>query len=203
MKTYLEQYWDMIQSDEIVVGRWIKKEVKNLIEDLKDPRFIYDTTEAHRRIKFQESLCLQSKAPYYMQPVILMPWQKAFWEVLYSFKMADTGKRRFIEGLLEIARKNGKSTMFAADGNTDLFIGEGGVSLCTASNDDRQAKFIWSEIGGMRSRLDPKKTITSQNLVEIKNTAKNIDIIRLSSKTQNKDGFNFKKVFLDLSLIHI
>ena len=199
MKTYLEQYWDMIQSDEIVVGRWIKKEVKNLIEDLKDPRFIYDTTEAHRRIKFQESLCLQSKAPYYMQPVILMPWQKAFWEVLYSFKMADTGKRRFIEGLLEIARKNGKSTMFAADGNTDLFIGEGGVSLCTASNDDRQAKFIWSEIGGMRSRLDPKKTITSQNLVEIKNTAKNIDIIRLSSKTQNKDGFNFKKVFLDES----
>lgn len=199
MKTYLEKYWDMIQSDEIVVGRWIKKEVKNLIEDLKDPRFIYDTTEAHRRIKFQESLCLQSKAPYYMQPVILMPWQKAFWEVLYSFKMADTGKRRFIEGLLEIARKNGKSTMFAADGNTDLFIGEGGVSLCTASNDDRQAKFIWSEIGGMRSRLDPKKTITSQNLVEIKNTAKNIDIIRLSSKTQNKDGFNFKKVFLDES----
>ena len=199
MKTYLEKYWDMIQADEIVVGRWIKKEVKNLIEDLKDPRFIYDTTEAHRRIKFQESLCLQSKAPYYMQPVILMPWQKAFWEVLYSFKMADTGKRRFIEGLLEIARKNGKSTMFAADGNTDLFIGEGGVSLCTASNDDRQAKFIWSEIGGMRSRLDPKKTITSQNLVEIKNTAKNIDIIRLSSKTQNKDGFNFKKVFLDES----
>ncbi|WP_317300879.1 terminase TerL endonuclease subunit [Allobaculum stercoricanis] len=199
MKTYLEKYWDMIQSDEIVVGRWIKKEVKNLIEDLKDPRFIYDTTEAHRRIKFQESLCLQSKAPYYMQPVKLMPWQKAFWEVLYSFKMADTGKRRFIEGLLEIARKNGKSTMFAADGNTDLFIGEGGVSLCTASNDDRQAKFIWSEIGGMRSRLDPKKTITSQNLVEIKNTAKNIDIIRLSSKTQNKDGFNFKKVFLDES----
>lgn len=199
MKTYLEKYWDMIQSDEIVVGRWIKKEVKSLIEDLKDPRFIYDTTEAHRRIKFQESLCLQSKAPYYMQPVKLMPWQKAFWEVLYSFKMADTGKRRFIEGLLEIARKNGKSTMFAADGNTDLFIGEGGVSLCTASNDDRQAKFIWSEIGGMRSRLDPKKTITSQNLVEIKNTAKNIDIIRLSSKTQNKDGFNFKKVFLDES----
>ena len=199
MKTYLEKYWDMIQADEIVVGRWIEKEVKNLIEDLKDPRFIYDTTEAHRRIKFQESLCLQSKAPYYMQPVKLMPWQKAFWEVLYSFKMADTGKRRFIEGLLEIARKNGKSTMFAADGNTDLFIGEGGVSLCTASNDDRQAKFIWSEIGGMRSRLDPKKTITSQNLVEIKNTAKNIDIIRLSSKTQNKDGFNFKKVFLDES----
>ena len=40
--------------------------------------------------------------------------------------MADTNLRRFIEGLLEIARKNGKSTMLAADGTADLFIGQGG-----------------------------------------------------------------------------
>lgn len=199
MKTYLEQYWDLITSGEVIVGQWIRMEMQNLINDLKDDRYIYDTTEAHKRIRFQESLCLQSKAPFYMKPVVLMPWQKAWWEAIYSFKMADTKQRRFIEGLLEIARKNGKSTMFAADGNTDLFIGQGGVSICTASNDDRQAKFIWSEIGGMRSRLDPKKTITSQNLVEIRNNLKNIDIIRLSSKTQNMDGFNFIKVYLDES----
>lgn len=199
MKTYLEQYWDLIISGEVIVGQWLRMEMQNLINDLKDNRYIYDTTEAHKRIRFQESLCLQSKAPFYMKPVVLMPWQKAWWEAVYSFKMADTKHRRFIEGLLEIARKNGKSTMFAADGNTDLFIGQGGVSLCTASNDDRQAKFIWSEIGGMRSRLDPKKTITSQNLIEIRNNLKNIDIIRLSSKTQNMDGFNFIKVYLDES----
>ncbi|BBK23882.1 phage terminase large subunit [Amedibacterium intestinale] len=199
MKTYLEQYWDLITSGQVIVGQWLRMEMQNLINDLNDDRYIYDTTEAHKRIRFQESLCLQSKAPFYMKPVVLMPWQKAWWEAIYSFKMADTKQRRFIEGLLEIARKNGKSTMFAADGNTDLFIGQGGVSICTASNDDRQAKFIWSEIGGMRSRLDPKKTITSQNLVEIRNNLKNIDIIRLSSKTQNMDGFNFIKVYLDES----
>lgn len=196
---YLMQYWGMIQNGEVVVGYWIKKEIENLINDLKDPRFIYDTTEAHKRIRFQETMCLQSKAPFYMKPVVLMPWQKAFWEVVYSFKMADTGLRRFTEGLLEIARKNGKSTMFAADGMTDLFIGEGGISICTASNDDRQAKLIWSEIDGMRSRLDPKRTISRSNLVQIRNFKKNIEVVRLSSKTQNKDGFNFKKVFLDES----
>lgn len=196
---YLTEYWGMIQNGEVVVGYWLKKEIENLINDLKDPRYIYDTTEAHKRIKFQESLCLQSKAPFYMKPVVLMPWQKAFWEAVYSFKMADTGLRRFTEALLEIARKNGKSTMFAADGNTDLFIGEGGISICTASNDDRQAKLIWSEIDGMRSRLDPKRLLTRSNLVQIKNLKKNIEVIRLSSKTQNKDGFNFKKVYLDES----
>ena len=196
---YLTEYWGMIQNGEVIVGYWIKKEIKNLIDDLNDPRYIYDTTEAHKRIKFQETLCLQSKAPYYMKPLKLLLWQLAWWEALYSFKMADTGLRRFTEGLLEVARKNGKSTMFAADGNTDLFIGDGGTSICCCSNDDRQAKLIWEEIGGMRARLDPKKTITGQNLSEIKNRHKNITVFRLSSKTQNKDGFNMTKVYLDES----
>lgn len=196
---YLLEYWNMICKGEVVVGYWIKKEIENLVNDLKDPRYFYDTTEAHKRIKFQETLCLQSKAPFYMKPMILMPWQKAWWEAVYSFKMKDTGLRRFTEGLLEIARKNGKSTMFAGDGNTDLFVGGGGETICTASNDDRQAKLIWSEIAGMRSRLDPKKLLTGENLVTIRNKKKNIEIIRLSSKTQNKDGFNFKKVYLDES----
>lgn len=197
--TFLEEYWGLIQRHEVVVGYWIREAVRRLIEELDDAGYRYDTTEAHKRIRFMETMCLQSKAPYYMKPLDLMPWQRAWWEAVYSYKMADTGLRRFTEGLLEIARKNGKSTAFAADGNCDLFCGEGGSDICCASNDDRQARLIWSEIAGMRSRLDPKKTITGQNLVEIKNYMRNITVFRLSSKTQNKDGFNISKTYLDES----
>ena len=197
--THLEEYKYLIDGRHVIVGYWIKKEIDNLIKDLQDSRFVYDTAEASKRIRFTESFCLQSKQPYYMQPIKLMEWQKAWWEAVYSFKMADTGKKRFTEGLLEIARKNGKSTMLAADGTFDLFIGEGGTDICCASNDDRQARLIWSEIGGMRSRLDPKKVITGQNLTEIKNRKKNITVFRLSSKTQNKDGCNISKTYLDES----
>lgn len=197
--TYLEEYSQAIESGEIVAGRWIRQEVANLIADMRDPRFVYDTKEAHRRIRFMERFCLQSKAPYYMKPVRLMPWQKAFIEALYSFKDAETGKRRFTEGLLEVARKNGKTTMFAADGMTDLFIGAGGTDICCASNDDRQARLIWEEVAGMRSRLDPKRELTGANLVRIVNYARNITIFRLSSRTQNKDGFNIDKTYLDES----
>lgn len=192
----LQEYNQLIKSGDVITGYWIRQEVKNLVRDLD--LYDYDTTEADKRIKFIETLCLQSKQPYYMQPFVLMPWQKAFIEALYSFKMPD-GKRRFTEGLLEIARKNGKSSLMAADGMFDLFVGEGGADICCASNDDRQAKLIWSEIGKMRQRLDPKKTITSQNLTEIKNRLKDITIFRLSSKTQNKDGFNISKTYLDES----
>ena len=197
--THLEEYFDLIKRNEVVSGYWIRKEVQNLMRDLENNRFIYDTAEADKRIKFMETLCLQSKQPYYMKPIKLMPWQKAFWEAVYSFKMEESKKRRFSEGLLEIARKNGKSTMFAADGNYDLFCGEGGTDICCSSNDDRQARLIWNEIGGMRSRLDPKKVMTGANLTEIKNKLKNITVFRLSSKTQNKDGFNISKTYLDES----
>ena len=197
--TYLEEYADLIERREVVTGYWIRAAVKKLIEELEEPAYIYDTAEAKKRIRFMETMCLQSKAPYYMQPITLMPWQKAWWEAVYSYKMADTKLRRFTEGLLEIARKNGKSTMFAADGNCDLFVGEGGTDICCASNDDRQARLIWSEIGGMRSRLDPKKAVTGQNLTEIRNVLRNITIFRLSSRTQNKDGFNISKTYLDES----
>lgn len=197
--TYLQEYWKLIQNRKVVVGYWIREEIRNLIDDINDERYIYDTSEADKRIRFMETLCLQSKQPYYMQPIKLMPWQKAWWEAIYSFKMADTGQRRFTEGLIEIARKNGKSTMFAADGNFDLFVGAGGMDICCASNDDRQARLIWNEIGGMRSRLDPKKTVTAQNLTEIRNKLRDIKVFRLSSKTQNKDGFNISKTFLDES----
>ena len=188
---YLLEYWNLIQTKQIVVGYWIKKQIRNLVEDLDDPRYVYDTREAHKRIRFQETCCLQSKAPYYKKPLKLMPWQKAWWEAVYSFKMADTGLRRFNEGLLEISRKNGKSSMLAADGTTDLFVGEGGSDICCASNDDRQAKLIWLEIAGMRSRLDPKKAITGQNLSEIKNKVKDITIFRISSKTQSGQLLQF------------
>ena len=197
--TYLEEYWSLIKNREIVVGYWIKQEVRNLVRDLEDDRYTYDVDAAQRRIRFMEALCLQSKAPYYMKPVELMPWQKAWWEALYSFRMADSGLRRFSEGLLEIARKNGKSTMLAADGMVDLFIGEGGTDICCASNDDRQARLIWTEMAGMRSRLDPKKIVTTQNLTELKNKKQNITVFRLSSRTQNKDGFNISKTYLDES----
>ena len=195
----LLEYAELINSGQIIAGEYLRREINNLCEDLSNPAYTYDTTEAHKRISFQQKLCLQSKAPYYMQPVTLMPWQLAFWESLYSFRMAETGLRRFTEALLLVARKNGKSTMFAADGNTDLFVGAGGSDICCASNDDRQARLIWREIDGMRARLDPHRALTGKNLTELRNNAKNISIFRLSSKTQNKDGFNIDKTYLDES----
>lgn len=196
--THLEEYRDLILRREVVVGYWIRKEIENLYRELQDPRYVYDTREADKRIKFIETFCLQSKAPYYMKPMKLMPWQKAWWEALYSFKYADAGVRRFVEGLLLIARKNGKSTCFAANGMYDLFFGKGMDIVC-ASNSDAQCRLIWKEIAGMRGRLDPKKLLTGQNLVELRNNVNGTTVFRLSSNTENKDGYGIDVTLLDES----
>ena len=198
-KTYLEQYHEEIQNGNIVVGYWIRKEIENLINDLKDSRYIYDTKEAHLRFKFQEKFAFQTSQSFYMQPIKLMLWQKAFWEVLYSFKVAETGKRRFNEALLEVARRNGKSVMFGADGFTDLMIGAGGSTICCASNTDDQCRIIWDKIADMQELLDPKKEVARHNLVDIINKHRNIKIFRLSSRTQKKDGREIYKTYLDES----
>ena len=204
--SYIYQYNEAIKKGYIeingerkrlIVGSKIKKAVKKLMGYFEDERFIFNPNECYKRFAFIESLCLQGYAPFYNKPVELMLWQKAFYEAIYSFYERATGLRLIHKAELEVARKNGKSTMIAADLNTDLFIGEGGINIACVSNDDRQAKFIWSEVAGMRSRLDIKNELTSHNLTEIKNDHKNIKIFRLSSKTQNKDGFNLKKVAHD------
>lgn len=195
--TYLEEYSNLIKSGGVVAGYWIKQQIRNLIEDLENPAYIYDTTEANKRMKFMETLCLQGKAPYYMKPLRLMPWQKAWWEAVYSFRMSRTGKRRFTRGLLEIGRKNGKSFMLAADAVYELFLGRGGSDICCASLDDATAKMIWREVAGMRGRIDPKFILTRQTLTELRNPAKNITVSRMSAKARMKDGRNLGLIFLD------
>lgn len=206
MKSYIRDYHEAIERGfveidgkevRLVVGSKIRKAIDILMGYMDDPRIRFDTTACHKRFRFEETYCFQGYAPFYNEPLSLMLWQKAFFEALYSFYDAETGHLLITEALLEVARKNGKSTMIAGDANTDLFIGQGGVNICCTSNDDRQAKFIWSECAGMRSRFDVRNEVTSHNLTEIKNNAKNIKILRLSSKTQNKDGFNFVKTYHD------
>lgn len=200
---YLVEYRERIRLGEIVAGRELIRELDKLIADLDDSRYKYDTREAHMRINFMENLCLQSKKPYYMRPMKLLLWQKAFIEVIYSYKKysEELGRyiKRFQDIMLLIARKNGKTTLMAADAHTDLRIGDGGQDIVCTSNDDKQASLLWNEVDGMRKRIDPKGKWTHKNMSQIENLTNDTKIFKLSSKTHNKDGRNIDKAYFDES----
>ena len=200
---YLAQYNDAIQQGEITAGIELKMELSKLIRDMKNEKYQYDTKYAHMRIEFMENLCLQSKKPFYMQPLELLLWEKAFIECMYSFKKysKDLNKwiRRFQDVLLLVARKNGKTTLMASDAHTDLRIGDGGQDIVCCSTDDKTASLIWNEINGMRKRIDPKSKWTHKNLSQIENKTNDTKIFKMSEKMGTKDGRNIDKTYYDES----
>ena len=172
-------------------------ELDRLIEDLNDPRYVYDTTDAYERIDFMENCIRLTKSPFYGKPMKLMLWQKAFIEVMYSFKMADTGFDRFKFILLLIARKNTKSETCSALGNSELILGADGADIVCSSNDDNQASILYDAIDTMRLMFDPKELDTHRNQRFIKNMVNGSKIFKLSDRTRNKEGRNIDFAIVD------
>lgn len=207
MTDYLLQYRDAIRRGEIVAGIELITELDNLINDLGDPRYIYDTTDAERRIDFMENCIRLTKSPFYGKPMKLMLWQKAFIEVVYSFKMSDRtfidayGEEkhvdRFQKIVLLIARKNTKSETCSALELTESIVGNEGADLVCSSNDDIQASILYDAIDTMRLMIDPDQLDTRKNQRFIKILATNSKIFKLSDRTRNKEGRNIDFAVVD------
>lgn len=197
--TYLEQYREAIRAGEIIAGQELIQELDKLITDLDNPKYYYDTTEAYIRIEFIETFCLQSKSPFYGQPLKLMLWEKAFIEIIYSFYFTESKRQRFKKIILLIARKNGKSTLCAALAFAELIIGNSGSDIVCSSNDDNQANIIYLEINTMREMFDTHNKRTWKNQQCIKNLKNRSKVFKLSDRTRNKEGRNIDFGILDES----
>lgn len=200
----LLRYKAEIELGNILVGRELYKELKNLEEDLKEnDDYYYDRKDAALRMDFMENCIKLTKSPYYGKPLKLMLWQKAFIEAFYSFKM--TGKftgdglpiDRFKKALLLIARKNTKSETCSALGNAEFIVGNQGSDLVCSSNDDAQASIVYDAINTMRTLYDPKDLDTKRNQRFILNKATDTKIFKLSDRTRNKEGRNIDWAILD------
>lgn len=200
MKTdeyYLIQYRAAIKNGEIIAGHELIIELDRLIEDLENPRYFYDTTAAYERIDFMENCIRLTKAPFYNKPMVLMLWQKAFIEVMYSFKMSETGFDRFKKVILLIARKNTKSETCSAIAMSEFILGEEGNDIVCSSNDDNQASIVYDAIDLMRMLIDPHDLDTHRNQRFIINKATNTKIFKLSDRTRNKEGRNIGFAIVD------
>ena len=197
--SYLLEYHARIEAGEIIVGRELWQELNNLREDLLSDAYIYNTDDALQRMDFMENCVRLTKSPFYNKPMVLMLWQKAFIEAVYSFKMSDTALRRFKKIILLIARKNTKSETCSALGLSEFFLGNAGSDIVCSSNDDNQASIIYDAIDTMRLLIDPEELDSKRNQRFILNKVTNTKIFKLSDRTRNKEGRNIDVAFLDES----
>lgn len=199
--SYLLEYREAIRKGEIIAGRDMIDELDNLIEDLDNPEYRYDTTKAEIIISFIETCCKLTVAPFYGKPFKLELWEKAFVEVSFSFQMRsiDTGEwvERFQECLLLIARKNGKTEFIAAIVFALLIIGGKGIQIVCSGTNDNIASICYDTIDRMRLMVDPDSVDTWKNQKGIKCLFNNNFIFKMSDSTRGKEGRNIDVAAID------
>lgn len=195
--SFLLEYHAKIECGEIIAGQELWQELQNLKEDFLNDAFYYDTRDALLRIDFMERCVRLTKSPYYNKPMILMLWQKAFIETVYSFKMSGTTFDRFKKIILLIARKNTKSETCSALGLSELIVGNQGADIVCSSNDDNQASITYDAIDAMRRLIDPNDLDTKRNQRFILNKVNGSKIFKLSDRTKNKEGRNIDFAIVD------
>lgn len=200
-ETWLYQYHSAIERGEIMAGRDMVTELENLLRDFDNPEYVYNTVTADIRIRFIEQCCKLTKSPFYGQPFLLLLWQKAYIEALYSFKVAsfDTGKwvDRFLESLLLITRKCGKTELIAGLQFAELILGQKGSDIVCSGTNDGTADLAYQAIDTMRLLVDPKSKDTWRNQKGLLCNANNNHVYKLSDSTRQKEGRNIDYAGID------
>ena len=197
-------YKKEIDVGNIIVGQELYMELENLVDDLfHNDEYFYDNSDAALRIDFMQNCVRLTKSPFYGKPMILMLWQKAFIEAVYSFKMSRNWFEekkvidRFKKIILLIARKNTKSETCSGLGFAEFIVGNTGADIACSSNDDAQASLTYDAIDTMRLLVDPDSLDTKRNQRFILNKITNSKIFKISDRTKNKEGRNIDFAIVD------
>lgn len=193
------EYIDGVLTGGIVAGRLVRMAVERHCRDLDrdESPYWFDVSEANFRIKFLE--CLHhSKGEWAGQPIKLEPWQAFLVAVLFGWKQQSDGARRFRTGYVELARKNGKSTIAAALGHS-LFVadGEEGAEVYTAATKRDQAKIVHEEA----KRMAKKSPLLNRSVKTCRDNlfhrATNSKYEPLGADADTQDGLNVSGAIVD------
>jgi phage terminase large subunit-like protein len=205
--SWLLEYIGKCKNGEIIIGHELMQMLDILLDNFNDPNIRVEFTDARKRIKFIESKCKHFEAPFAGKPFIMMLFQKAFIEAFYSFKIYDDeiGRwvRLFLDYLLMIGRKNGKTPFVSAQDLAEFFCGPLGLRILCSSNDYEQAGLMFDAIDSMREQSPVLNRVTRKNIKGIffgnpkkpKHTGKfsyknKGNIRKISAKTGAKEGKN-------------
>ncbi|MBP5172784.1 MAG: terminase large subunit [Bacteroidales bacterium] len=142
-----EQYISGVMDGSIVSGELIRLAVERHIADLgrqMETGLTYDTRAAARAVKFIERL-RHTKGQWAGDPLLLEGWQKFIVGSIFGWKRPD-GTRRFRRAYIEVARKNGKTTLAAGISLYMLYAdGEQRAEVYSVAAVRDQAKICFSD----------------------------------------------------------
>ena len=143
-------YAKKVVAGKIIAGDSVKKACKRTSERFKKSkrkRIIRTTLMQSKQNIVLHSLkinCRHSKGKWAGKPLILEDWQRFVVGSIFGWKRKDDDTRRFRYFYIQVARKNGKSTLMAFIG---LYVivcdGENGAEIYSAATKKDQARIIF------------------------------------------------------------
>jgi phage terminase large subunit-like protein len=196
IKEKVNQYVKDILSGKIKACKYVKLACKRYKNDFKNKDLIFDEFEANETVEFIHRL-KHSKGEWAGQFFMPEPWELFIIWNLFGWKRKSDGLRRFRTAYIEVARKNGKSTLVSALGNKIAFADdEPGAEVYSVATKRDQAKITHEEAKRMirSSWLKDHVTILRDNLSSEKSNSK---YEPLSSDAKTADGLNIHGAIVD------
>lgn len=195
-------YAEAVAEGALVTGRLVRLAAERHLRDLAtagERDLHFDDDAAERAVMFYR-FCPHIKGEWATDAtkgIELEPWQAFIVGSLFGWKRAD-GSRRFRTAYIEVARKNGKSTMMAPLGLLlGFFDGEPGAEVYSAATTRDQAKIVWNDARQMvikRPALKARVTAAAHSL----HSAATASLFRpLASEADNLDGLNIHGAIVD------
>lgn len=179
--------WVLAPENKHKTGKLIKLSAARFLSDLQRNDIFFDEDEAVKMVNFGERYCNQWEGDWRGKPVTFEPWQRFIFEQLFGWIRKDTGTRRFTKLYIQIAKKNGKSTMCAVLALFHLFADErvNTPKVFTAANNEDQAKICVNMAGRIIEQSPDIYSYVEDKEVKLSTYGINVtEIIHLE-----KDGF--------------
>lgn len=194
------EYFEKIESGEIVVGFKVKRIYKKLVDDIVSPigEFEYSPERANHAIEFIENFCKHSKGKWGGKPIELELWQKAFIAAAFGFVHKIDGTRKYREVLLVVARKNGKSTIASGIGlYLQVADGEPGAEVYAVATKKDQAKLVWIDAKRMVTKSPALRKRIKPLVSELRADFNDSTFKPLGSDSETLDGLNVHGAMMD------
>lgn len=201
--TLAEKYSKEVLKGKIVVGDYMKLSCKQFEKNLTRKDIYFDRKLADNIIKFCETILRFWEGQWRGEPVKIYPWQAFIIQNIFCWKYVKTDLRVIRSAYIEIARKNGKTTLAAIISFIHAFLDEDLTpQILVGANNEDQAKIctntfaeMWEISPALADLIRQKQAIvrrygTRARSVSFKYGKKNGYIEAMSKEVKSKDGFN-------------
>lgn len=186
----ISQYVEDVKNHTFPVGRYELLAVERFQNDLNNKEYFFDWDTVLDLLFFISTKCKHSKGSLAGQFVKLEPWQSFILANVYGFRRKDSKRRKYRKALIEVGRKNGKTTLLAGIALYHLLEmdGEAGAEIYSIATKVDQSKISWNIAKAMVNQSDylHNRIVIYQNKLVYNNSL----FAPLASESKKLDGLN-------------